>query len=164
MRCSVVVFGVTLRLLVINISSSSPTINTAAYYNTSGSRRRLISRSRSRLDTPETAYACLSQKRTPTIFWHNLIKSCSLFIIKPHPQLCLLQLFGLVFRWNQRLRPKLIWLNFGLSQELRLTNHRSAYRWRHRRGLTHCWFHHISLFIFELVKKWSDFCSSKLNL
>ena len=31
MRCSVV-FGVTLRLLVINISSSSPTINTAAYY------------------------------------------------------------------------------------------------------------------------------------
>jgi len=31
MRCSVV-FGVTLRLLVINISSSSPTINTATYY------------------------------------------------------------------------------------------------------------------------------------
>jgi len=31
MRCSVV-FRVTLRLLVINISSSSPTINTAAYY------------------------------------------------------------------------------------------------------------------------------------
>jgi len=31
MRCSVV-FGVTLRLLVINISSSFPTINTAAYY------------------------------------------------------------------------------------------------------------------------------------
>jgi len=31
MRCFVV-FGVTLRLLVINISSSSPTINTAAYY------------------------------------------------------------------------------------------------------------------------------------
>jgi len=31
MRCSVV-FGVTLRLLVINISSSSPAINTAAYY------------------------------------------------------------------------------------------------------------------------------------
>jgi len=31
MRCAVV-FGVTLRLLVINISSSSPTINTAAYY------------------------------------------------------------------------------------------------------------------------------------
>ena len=31
MRCSVV-FGVTLRLLVINISSSSPTINIAAYY------------------------------------------------------------------------------------------------------------------------------------
>jgi len=31
MRCSVV-FGVTLRLLVINTSSSSPTINTAAYY------------------------------------------------------------------------------------------------------------------------------------
>jgi len=31
MRCSVV-FGVRLRLLVINISSSSPTINTAAYY------------------------------------------------------------------------------------------------------------------------------------
>ena len=31
MRFSVV-FGVTLRLLVINISSSSPTINTAAYY------------------------------------------------------------------------------------------------------------------------------------
>jgi len=31
MRCSVV-FGVTLRLLVINTSSSSPAINTAAYY------------------------------------------------------------------------------------------------------------------------------------
>jgi len=31
MRCSVV-FGVTLRLLVINISSSSPAVNTAAYY------------------------------------------------------------------------------------------------------------------------------------
>jgi len=31
MRCSVV-FGVTLRLLVINISSSSPAINTTAYY------------------------------------------------------------------------------------------------------------------------------------
>jgi len=31
MRCSVVL-GVTLRLLVINISSSSPAINTAAYY------------------------------------------------------------------------------------------------------------------------------------
>ena len=31
MRFSVV-FGVTLRLLVINISSSSPAINTAAYY------------------------------------------------------------------------------------------------------------------------------------
>ena len=31
MRCSVV-FGVTLRLLVINISSYSPAINTAAYY------------------------------------------------------------------------------------------------------------------------------------
>ena len=31
MRCSVV-FGVTLRLLVIKISSSSPAINTAAYY------------------------------------------------------------------------------------------------------------------------------------
>ena len=31
MRCSVV-FGVTLRLLVINISSSSPAINTIAYY------------------------------------------------------------------------------------------------------------------------------------
>jgi len=31
MRCSVV-FGVTLRLLEINISSSSPAINTAAYY------------------------------------------------------------------------------------------------------------------------------------
>ena len=31
MRCSVVL-GVTLRLLVTNISSSSPTINTAAYY------------------------------------------------------------------------------------------------------------------------------------
>jgi len=31
MRCSVV-FGVTLRLLVINISSSSPAINNAAYY------------------------------------------------------------------------------------------------------------------------------------
>ena len=31
MRCSVV-FGVTLRILVINISSSSPAINTAAYY------------------------------------------------------------------------------------------------------------------------------------
>ena len=31
MRCSVV-FGVTLRLLVINISSSSPVINTTAYY------------------------------------------------------------------------------------------------------------------------------------
>jgi len=31
MRCSLV-FGVTLRLLVINISSSSPAINTAAYY------------------------------------------------------------------------------------------------------------------------------------
>ena len=34
MRCSVV-FGVTLRLLVINISSSSPAINTAAYYQQS---------------------------------------------------------------------------------------------------------------------------------
>ena len=31
MRCSIV-FGVRLRLLVINISSSSPAINTAAYY------------------------------------------------------------------------------------------------------------------------------------
>ena len=31
MHCSVV-FGVTLRLLVINISSSSPAINTVAYY------------------------------------------------------------------------------------------------------------------------------------
>jgi len=31
MRCSVV-FGVTLRLLVVNISSSSPVINTTAYY------------------------------------------------------------------------------------------------------------------------------------
>jgi len=31
MRCSVV-FGVTLRHRVINISSSSPAINTAAYY------------------------------------------------------------------------------------------------------------------------------------
>ena len=31
MRCSVV-FGVTLRILVINISSSSPAINTVAYY------------------------------------------------------------------------------------------------------------------------------------
>jgi len=31
MRCSVV-FGVTLRLLVINTSSSSPAIKTAAYY------------------------------------------------------------------------------------------------------------------------------------
>ena len=31
MRCSVVL-GVTLKLLVINISSSSPAINTAAYY------------------------------------------------------------------------------------------------------------------------------------
>ena len=31
MRCSVV-FGVTLRLLVINILSYSPAINTAAYY------------------------------------------------------------------------------------------------------------------------------------
>ena len=31
MRCSVV-FGVTLRLLVINISSSSPAINTTANY------------------------------------------------------------------------------------------------------------------------------------
>jgi len=31
MRCSVV-FGVTLRLLVINITWSSPAINTAAYY------------------------------------------------------------------------------------------------------------------------------------
>ena len=31
MRCSVV-FGVTSRLLVINISSFSPAINTAAYY------------------------------------------------------------------------------------------------------------------------------------
>jgi len=30
--CCSVVFGVTSRLLVINISSSSPTINTAAYY------------------------------------------------------------------------------------------------------------------------------------
>ena len=29
---SSVVFGITLRLLVINISSSSPAINTAAYY------------------------------------------------------------------------------------------------------------------------------------
>ena len=31
MRCSVV-FGIRLRLLVINISSSSPAVNTAAYY------------------------------------------------------------------------------------------------------------------------------------
>ena len=31
MRCSVV-FDVTLKMLVINISSSSPAINTAAYY------------------------------------------------------------------------------------------------------------------------------------
>jgi len=31
MRCSVV-FGIMSRLLVINISSSSPTINIAAYY------------------------------------------------------------------------------------------------------------------------------------
>ena len=31
MRCSVV-FGITLRPLVINISSSSPAVNTAAYY------------------------------------------------------------------------------------------------------------------------------------
>jgi len=31
MHCSVV-FGITLRLLVVNISSSSPAINTAAYY------------------------------------------------------------------------------------------------------------------------------------
>ena len=31
MRCSVV-FGITLRLLVINVSSSSPAINTVAYY------------------------------------------------------------------------------------------------------------------------------------
>jgi len=40
MRCSVV-FGVTLRLLVINISSSSPAINAAAYYHNlrDGSRR-----------------------------------------------------------------------------------------------------------------------------
>ena len=45
MRCSVV-FGVTLRLLVINISSSSPAISTAAYYQQSVSqlvvRRRRI--------------------------------------------------------------------------------------------------------------------------
>ena len=34
-KCAVLLsfFGVTLRLLVINISSSSPTINTAAYYH-----------------------------------------------------------------------------------------------------------------------------------
>jgi len=32
MRCYVV-FGVTLKLLVINISSSYPAINTAAYYH-----------------------------------------------------------------------------------------------------------------------------------
>ena len=34
MRCSVV-FGVRLRFLVINISSSSPAVNTAAYYQRS---------------------------------------------------------------------------------------------------------------------------------
>ena len=34
MRCSVV-FGVRLRFLVINISSSSPAVNTAAYYKLS---------------------------------------------------------------------------------------------------------------------------------
>jgi len=32
MRCSSVVFRVTLRLLVVNILSYSPAINTAAYY------------------------------------------------------------------------------------------------------------------------------------
>jgi len=46
--------------------------------------------------------------------------------------------------------------------ELRLTNHCSS------SSLTSSaarrWFHHISLFIFELAKKWSDFRSSELNL
>ena len=65
-----------------------------------------------------------------------------------------ISLFGLVFRWDQ--------LSVGLSPKLSLTNH------RHVSSLTssaiHRRFRHISLFIFELVKKWSGFRSPKLNL
>jgi len=51
MRCSVV-FGVTLRLLVINISSSSPAINIAAYY------QRCVTTCRGQLATVLTTPAC----------------------------------------------------------------------------------------------------------
>jgi len=50
----------------------------------------------------------------------------------------------------------------GLSLELRLTNHRTVSLLTS--SATHHWFCRIFIFIFELVKNWSDFRSSKLNL
>ena len=53
-------------------------------------------------------------------------------------------------------------LNFGLSPVSRLTSHRSASSLTS--SATCLWFRRISLFIFELAKKRSDFRSSKLDL
>ena len=53
-------------------------------------------------------------------------------------------------------------LNYGLRLELRLTNH--CFASSLTSSATHRWFRRIFLFISELVKKWNDYRSSKLNL
>jgi len=59
-----------------------------------------------------------------------------------------ISLFGSVFCWDQRLRPNGLTL---VSAGVELTNHCSSSLLMP--SVAHHWFHHISLFIFELAKK-----------
>jgi len=80
------------------------------------------------------------------------------------PNTSAISLFGWVFRWDHRLRPKLIWRPiFGLSPELRLMNFTEC-----KLSLTHSlvngWHRQLTfrcLFTFGLVKKWIYFRQAK---
>jgi len=70
-----------------------------------------------------------------------------------------ISLVGFIFRWDQRLRPKLnLNVHFGLSPKMRLTN------FAERKLINYSLFsRRICLFTYRSAKKWSDFRSAKLT-
>jgi len=77
MRCSVV-FGITLRLLDINISSSPPAINTAAYYQRCVITSEMVAVVHRRLCLQHLPVAALTQAVRPDVSLE------SLFLPTPH--------------------------------------------------------------------------------
>jgi len=77
MRCSVV-FGITLRLLDINISSSPPAINTAAYYRRCVITSEMVAVVHRRLCLQHLPVAALTQAVRPDVSLE------SLFLPTPH--------------------------------------------------------------------------------